>query len=149
VTKNGLDRLMFCNAIASAIIDRRRDNGSDWVFPGQKKKCRSRLLNTGWRNARKRAAELFEATYQKEASEGFRKVRVHDMRHTFGERLRLQGVTLDTCGDLMGHAGRGVTAHYCRAQNTELLEAVRRLERYEVPQKSRKDNVVPFWQHST
>ena len=77
-------------------------------------------------------------------SKGFKRVRVHDLRHTFGDRLRSQGINLDTCGDLLGHKGRGVTAHYCRAQSPELIAAVRTLERFEVPQKSRTHNILDF-----
>jgi len=141
VTKNKRDRLMFGNAIATKIIDQRRNNGSDWVFPGRDG-CRTRLSTSGWRAGRVRAAELYEATFQTAPSAGFRRVRIHDLRHTFGDRLRSQGVNLDTSGDLLAHARRGVTAHYCRAQNRELLDAVRCLEGYKVPQKSRNDKVV-------
>jgi integrase len=142
VAKNKQDRLAFCNRVATRIIDQRRHNDSDWVFPGQNGGCRTRLSSSGWRAARERAAEHFEWSHKAEPSDVFRCVRIHDLRHTFGERLRLQGVNLDTCGDLLGHVGRGVTAHYCRAQDRELLDAVRRLEVYEVPQNSRNDNVV-------
>mgnify|MGYP001185187211 CR=1 FL=1 len=144
VAKNKRARLVFCNALATAVIDQHRNNGADWVFPGKENRCRGRLSSSGWRTARKRAADLYEETFGETASDGFRRVRIHDLRHTFGERLRLQGVSLDTCGDLLGHVGRGITAHYCRAQNAELLEAVRRLEAYEVPQKSRKGTIVPL-----
>ncbi|MFP6795271.1 MAG: tyrosine-type recombinase/integrase [Pseudomonadales bacterium] len=142
VAKNKQARLAFCNRVATRIIDQRRHNDSDWVFPGQNGDCRTRLSSSGWRAGRIRAAEHFEWSHKAEPSDGFRRVRIHDLRHTFGERLRLQGVNLDTCGDLLGHVGRGVTAHYCRAQDRELLDAVRRLEVYEVPQNSRNDNVV-------
>lgn len=69
-------------------------------------------------------------------------LKVHDLRHTFGERLREQGINMDTCGDLLGHTGRGVTAHYCRAKSSELVNAVKTLERYQVPQKSRTSDVI-------
>jgi hypothetical protein len=88
----------------------------------------------GWRGARGRAEALYEARYGSEAQEGFKRVRVHDMRHTFGERLRAAGVTLDTVGDLLGHRGRGVSASYCRAQNPELINAVKCLESPKSPQ---------------
>ena len=142
VAKNKKDRLVFCNRVATEVIDQRRHNESDWVFPGRNGDCRTRLSSSGWRAARERAAEHFEWSHKAEPSDGFRRVRIHDLRHTFGERLRKLGVNLDTCGDLLGHVGRGVTADYCRAQSGELLNAVRRLEVHEVPQKSRNENVV-------
>jgi len=144
LVKNVTDRLVFCNAIASRIVNEQRTLGSEWVFPVKGKMRESRIGSSGWRDGRKRAARLFQDMHPSGPSNGFKRVRVHDLRHTFGDRLRSQGINLDTCGDLLGHKGRGVTAHYCRAQSPELIAAVRTLERFEVPQKSRTHNILDF-----
>jgi len=46
------------------------------------------MNGTAWKNARERAAEKWEALAGEPAQEGFRRVRVHDLKHTFGRRLR-------------------------------------------------------------
>ena len=145
LTKNKRPRLVWCNAIARQIIDARRDQTKVYIFEQGEGKCRGRTsAGRGWRDGRVRADALFQSRFGRESAEGFRRLRVHDMRHTFGERLRVAGVTLDACGDLLGHVGRGVTAHYCRAQNPELIDAVKRLEAYRSPQNPHTGNVVPF-----
>ena len=96
---------------------------------------------SGWRSGRVRAKLLFEQRYGSGESK-LDRLKVHDLRHTFGERLREQGINIDTCGDLLGHTVRGVTAHYCRAKSSELVNAVKMLERYQVPQKSRTSDVI-------
>lgn len=142
VRKNDRDLLIFCNEIAREIVNKRRGNDSDWVFAkpnGQKRVAR--LSSSGWRCGRVRAKRLFEQRYGSNESQ-LDQLKVHDLRHTFGERLREQGINMNTCGDLLGHTGRGVTAHYCRAKSAELVNAVKTLERYQVPQKSRTSDVI-------
>ena len=127
---------------ASEIVNRRRRSRSEWIFAnpdGQKRVAR--LSSSGWRRGRVRAKCLFEQRYGSGESK-LDQLKVHDLRHTFGERLREQGINMDTCGDLLGHTGRGVTAHYCRAKSSELVNAVKTLERYQVPQKSRTSDVI-------
>ena len=135
VRKNNRALSVFCNSIASEIVNRRRRSRSEWIFAnpdGQKRVAR--LSSSGWRRGRVRAKRLFEQRYGSGESK-LDQLKVHDLRHTFGERLREQGINMDTCGDLLGHTGRGVTAHYCRAKSSELVNAVKTLERYQVPQK--------------
>jgi integrase len=148
IRKNKRELLVFCNDIASRIVNKRRLNGSEWVFArpdgGQRA---ARLSSSGWRNGRLRAMSLFEQRYGGSRQSKLDCLKVHDLRHTFAERLREQGINMDTCGDLLGHAGRGVTAHYCRAKSTELINAVKTLDRYEVPKKSRTGNVIAMAAH--
>jgi hypothetical protein len=56
------------------------------------------------------------------APEGFRRVRVHDLKHTFGRRLRAAGVTFDR-QDLLGHKSRRITTHYSEAELANLIAA--------------------------
>jgi len=62
-----------------------------------------------------------------EAPTGFRTVRVHDLRHTFGRRLRAAGVSLEDRRDLLGHKGTDITTHYSAAEVGRLIEAANRL----------------------
>ena len=140
VTKNNQDRLVLCNRIAARVILGRREIDSEWVFSNADGSMRrARLSSSGWRRGRERASHAMTAQAPGNYSGRLSKLRVHDLRHTFGDRLRSRGVTIDTCGDLLGHTGRGVTAHYCRSQNPELISAVKALECFEVPQKSRTE----------
>jgi len=54
-------------------------------------------------------------------------VRVHDLRHTFGERLRAAGVSLEDRQDLLGHHAGHITTHYSEAQISKLIECVETL----------------------
>ncbi|NNF17446.1 MAG: integrase [Gammaproteobacteria bacterium] len=48
---------------------------------------------------------------------------IHNLRHTFGRRLRGAGVPLETRKALLGHAAGDITTHYSAAEIEELLAA--------------------------
>jgi integrase len=48
---------------------------------------------------------------------------VHNLRHTFGKRLRSAGVPLETRKALLGHANGDITTHYSAAELGELIDA--------------------------
>jgi integrase len=50
-------------------------------------------------------------------------LRVHDLKHTFGRRLRAAGVSFEDRQDLLGHRSNRVTTHYSSAELTRLIEA--------------------------
>ena len=54
-------------------------------------------------------------------------LRVHDLRHTFGRRLRAAGVSLETRKVLLGHKNGDITTHYSAPEIKELIDAVDRL----------------------
>ena len=56
------------------------------------------MNNTSWQNARRAL--------------GLSKVRVHDLRHTFGARLRAAGVSDEDRAALLGHACHAMPALY-------------------------------------
>lgn len=67
------------------------------------------INNTAWQNARKKA--------------GLSQVRVHDLKHTFGRRLRTAGVPLETRKALLGHKTGDITSHYSAPELAELIRA--------------------------
>jgi integrase len=71
------------------------------------------MLSTGWRNARKKA-ELDS-------------VRVHDLKHTFGRRLRSTGVSIEDRQDLLGHRSGKITTHYSAAELENLYDAANKV----------------------
>ena len=54
-------------------------------------------------------------------------MRVHDLKHTFGRRLRAAGVPYETRQVLLGHTTGDVTIHYSPAEIQELIDAVEKL----------------------
>jgi hypothetical protein len=54
-------------------------------------------------------------------------VRVHDLKHTFGRRLRAAGVSFEGRQDLLGHRSGRITTHYSAAELSKLIEAANRV----------------------
>jgi integrase len=48
---------------------------------------------------------------------------VHDLKHTFGRRLRAAGVSFEDRQDLFGHCSERITTHYSAAELSQLIEA--------------------------
>jgi integrase len=62
-----------------------------------------------------------------------RRVRFHDLRHTYGSSLASDGLSLAIIGKVMGHMDESTTARYARPDN-RVLEAVRQsLNRHHSP----------------
>jgi ketosteroid isomerase-like protein len=89
-----------------AMLDPVRQSKDGLTVPVKK------MNNTGWRSARERAADAWERAHGTLAPEGFRRVRVHDLKHTFGRRLRAAGVSFEDRQDLLGHKSQRITTHY-------------------------------------
>ncbi len=71
-----------------AVGESQRGKHPDFVFVQEFKNKEPQPVrgknNTAWKNARERAAEKWSEAYLEPAPEGFRRVRVHDLKHTFG-----------------------------------------------------------------
>lgn len=106
--KNGDERLVVLNRIARSVIERRRGKHPVHVFT-YKDKPVQRMLNSAWLRARERA--------------NLKQVRVHDLKHTFGRRLRAAGVSFEDRQDLLGHRSGRITTHYSAAELSRLIEA--------------------------
>jgi integrase len=106
--KNGEDRVVVLNRLAHSVINARRGQHVTYVF-GFDGKPVKRMLNTAWKGARARAELPL--------------VRVHDLKHTFGRRLRASGVSFEDRQDLLGHRSGKITTHYSAADLRRLIEA--------------------------
>jgi integrase len=73
--------------------------------------------------AKERAADAWERVHGTVAQEGFRRVRVHDLKHTFGRRLRAAGVSFEDRQDLLGHKCQRITTHYSHPELSNLIAA--------------------------
>ena len=106
--KNGDERLVVLNRIAESVVASQRGRHRTHVFVHRDRPVR-RMLNGAWLRARTRA-ELPQ-------------VRVHDLKHTFGRRLRAAGVSFEDRQDLLGHRSGRITTHYSGAELSKLIEA--------------------------
>jgi integrase len=130
--KNGEERLVVLNRVAKSVVESLRGLHPVNVFvrvPGKDAKARplSKIYNTAWKAARERAADAWEKEHKDKAPAGFRSIRVHDLKHTFGRRLRAAGVSFEDRQDLLGHRSGRITTHYSQAELTSLIEAAERV----------------------
>jgi integrase len=125
--RNAEDRLVVLNRIARSVVEEARGMHPEYVFVRQEKDSHGvplkKMYGTAWKNARERAADAWEQVHGTAAPAGFRRVRVHDLKHTFGRRLRAAGVTFEDRQDLLGHKSRRITTHYSEAELANLIAA--------------------------
>lgn len=120
--KNREYRVLVLNDVARSVIEGQRGLCDEWVFPyGDEGGPLHRMNATAWRSARNRAAEAWQAEFGKPARQGFKKLRVHDLKHTFGRRLRAAGVPKEDRQALLGHKSDSVTTHYSAAELEGLI----------------------------
>ena len=75
-------------------------------------------------NARRRVETQNKSAFQKARNGvGLSQLRVHDVRHTYGQRLRDAGVSQEDRALLLGHADSGMPRHSAAATVAKLLEA--------------------------
>jgi len=112
VAKNGQERIVVLNWIARKVVESERGKHRRVVFSYRGERI-TRVRTHAWKRARDRA--------------GLPEVRVHDLRHTFGHRLRAAGVSFEDRQDLLGHKSGRITTHYSAPDLRRLIEAVETL----------------------
>lgn len=120
--KNGDERLVMLSSVAKSIIDKQRGLSKDWVFP-YNGSALHRMNDSAWKKARVRAAKLWQEENLRPAHPGYLSIRIHDLKHTFGRRLRAAGVTEEDRKALLGHKNGSITSHYSGAELGHLIEA--------------------------
>jgi integrase len=110
--KNKLDRLVVCNSIAMAVINSQRGVHPERVFT-YKQKPVTKMYNNAWKRAR--------------AKVGLPTLRVHDLKHTFGFRLRAAGVSFEDRQDLLGHKSQSITTDYSAPYIDRLMLAAEKV----------------------
>jgi integrase len=111
-TKNSQERVVVLNSIAKRVVDEQRGKHPEFVFTYEGNHL-LKILNSAWQKARVRAK-----------LPGFR---VHDLRHTFGHRLRAAGVGFEDRQDLLGHKSERITTHYSAPDIARLIEAAEKV----------------------
>lgn len=112
IVKNGIEHLVVLNSIAMDIVEQCRGNNPTHVFSYRGEPIK-RMLNSAWMRARLKA--------------DLPMVRVHDLKHTFGSRLKNEGVNHEVRQELLGHKTGSITEHYSRSGFQLLLEAAEKV----------------------
>jgi hypothetical protein len=87
------------------------------VFPHRGKRI-FQMNNSGWQTAWKKAGLAIDGEYTKGP---------HNLKHTFGRRLRAAGVAFETRKVLLHHKSGDITTHYSPAELEELINAVEKI----------------------
>jgi integrase len=112
--KSARAHVAILNDVATEVIESMRGNHPDYVFayrnggPDKPAAPIFTMNNSGWCDARKRA--------------GVERVRVHDLRHTYGQRLRDAGVPEEDRAVLLGHRITSMAGHYATPTIARLIE---------------------------
>ncbi len=125
--KGQRDHVLILNDAAWNIVEASRGMHEVYVFVYRRERVKhldrepameyhrmGTINNTAWQAARK--------------ATGLEKVRVHDLRHTFGQRLRDAGVSEEDRALLLGHAIDGMPQHYATATVARLVEAANKAQ---------------------
>ena len=111
--KNRLRRVVVLNSEAKSVIDELRGQHPEYVFTYKGNRVLT-MNNSAWQKARKRAGLT-------------NKARVHDLKHTFGHRLRAANVSFEDRQDLLGHKSSKMTTHYSSANIGNLIAAAEKV----------------------
>jgi hypothetical protein len=76
--KNALDRYVVLNRIARSVVNECRGRHSEFVFTRNGNPL-TRIYNSGWKGARRRASARYEKEFGRPCPAGFRSIRVHDL----------------------------------------------------------------------
>jgi len=116
--KNKEDRVLVIGSFARLIIEsqRREKKTSPYVFPSPKTGDKlTKMGGKSWHKAWRDAGLPTDPDIRQGP---------HNLRHTFGRRLRAAGVGLETRRALLGHTTGDVTTHYSAAEIKELRNAI-------------------------
>ncbi len=134
VTKTSTERVVVLNTVARQVVDSRRGMHKEFVFAYSGKPMK-KLRATAWRRAWIAAGLPTKPGILKG---------VHNLRHTFGRRLRGAGVSLETRKALLGHATGDITTHYSAAELTELIDAAEKITDRSIAQTSTLSAIRQF-----
>lgn len=129
--KNNLDRVVVLNDTAKQIIEEVRGEHSIYVFTCAR--WGNRIIEVTDNNVkiipeRRPLYQMNNNSWQKmRVAAGLPHLRVHDLKHTFGRRLRASGVSFEDRQDLLGHRSNRMTTHYSAAEIQNLINAANKV----------------------
>lgn len=112
--KNGQERALVLNTVARRIVESARGAHREYLFTYRGKRLQG-IENTAWRRAWKDAGLPVERLIARG---------VHNLRHTFGHRLKAAGVSIEDRRVLLGHGKANVTENYSLPDLRRLLRCV-------------------------
>ncbi|GKS83250.1 tyrosine-type recombinase/integrase [Acidovorax sp. SUPP1855] len=125
--KTNRTHVLVLNDAAWSVVQECRGMHPEFVFTYRRERVKNHHLapvmdykpiatmnNTAFQNAR--------------AAAGLERMRVHDLRHTFGQRLRDAGVPEEDRALLLGHAIDGMPQHYATATIARLVEMANKVK---------------------
>jgi integrase len=115
--KNKEDQIVVLNQVTRSVIDAQRGLHSVYVFPYEGRRI-GNIHTSAWKKAWRKAGLPVDGSYNKGP---------HNLKHTFGRRLRSAGVPLETRKVLLHHKSGDITTHYSGAELRELIAAVKRI----------------------
>lgn len=110
--KSRRPHVVILNDAAWSIVQAQRGKHPIWVFPYKGNAVRT-INNTAWQKARRAI--------------GLPRVRVHDLRHTFGARLRATGVSHEDRAAPLGHAYHTMPTLYASPDICRLMGLANRV----------------------
>ena len=117
--KNGQERAIVLNSIARNVVYAARGIHREFVFTYREKQLKG-IENTAWRRAWRKAGLPVDPLLTRG---------VHNLRHTFGHRLKAAGVSPEDRRVLLGHANANVTDNYSLPDIARLIECVELIEK--------------------
>jgi integrase len=111
--KNGQTLVLPLNQAAVDVLNRRKNNGSPWVFPLNGNKPLNEISSKVWSAACQKA--------------GLEDLRWHDLRHTWASSLRKSGVEISVLRELGGWKDVRMVERYAHLDIDHLREAAERI----------------------
>jgi site-specific recombinase XerD len=102
-SKNGDPLTLPLTSAAAEVLDERKGQGSEWVFPA------ARSASGHMENPKKHWAALLQ-------SAGLENLRLHDLRRSLGSWAAMSGASLAIIGRALGHKSVDATQIYARLQ---------------------------------
>lgn len=118
VVKNTENHVIVLNQVARSVIESVRGEHDKYVFTYNNNRLVEGMRNSAWIRAWNRAGLP--------QSEDVLKV-PHNLKHTFGRRLRAAGVPYETRQVLLRHRNGDITTHYSAAELLELIRAAEKV----------------------
>lgn len=120
--KTNRRHVLVLNDVAWKILERHRGRHAEFVFVWRRE--REKNLEQAPVMQYHRVGTMNNTAFQAaRAAVGLQRFRIHDSRHTYGQRLRDAGVSEEDRALLLGHAIDGMPQHYAAATVARLVEA--------------------------
>ena len=123
--KIGLDRCVVLNCFARSVIEICRGKHPERIFTHNGRPI-TKIYNLGWKGARRRASERHAKEIGRPCPNAFQSLQVHDLKQSFGHRLRATGIGFEEL-KVLGHKSDHVTTHYSAPEIGALVAAAERV----------------------